>query len=77
MKAQSDASARSGQQASSDSNAHSDPKAHGLAVGFGVDQDVYSCLGAHNVVKRYRSAGAAGGQPFLDQLAAWKKRLDM
>jgi argininosuccinate lyase len=53
-------------------------KVHGSpSVGFVVDKDVYSCLGAHNVVKRYRSAGAAGGQPFLDQLAAWKKRLGM
>jgi argininosuccinate lyase len=55
-------------------------KAHGSAVGLGglfLDNDVYSCLGAHNVVKRYQSAGAAGGQPFLDQLAAWKERLGM
>jgi argininosuccinate lyase len=42
-----------------------------------VDQDVYTCLGARNVVKRYQSAGAAGGKPFEDQLAAWKKRLGM
>lgn len=40
-----------------------------------VGADVYEALGAKNVVKRYRSAGAAGGQPFLDQLAYWKKRL--
>jgi argininosuccinate lyase len=40
-----------------------------------VDQDVYTCLGARNVVKRYQSAGAAGGKPFEEQLAAWKKRL--
>lgn len=40
-----------------------------------VDQDVYTCLGAHNVVKRYQSAGAAGGKPFEDQLKAWKERL--
>jgi argininosuccinate lyase len=40
-----------------------------------VGTDVYEALGAKNVVKRYRSAGAAGGQPFLDQLAQWKKRL--
>src|ERR1700744_5519080 len=26
-----------------------------------VTEDVYSCLGAKNVVKRYQSAGAAGG----------------
>jgi argininosuccinate lyase len=40
-----------------------------------VDQDVYSCLGAANVVKRYKSAGAAGGKPFEEQLEAWKQRL--
>jgi argininosuccinate lyase len=42
-----------------------------------VDDDVYTCLGAHNVVKRYQSAGAAGGKPFEAQLAAWKKRLNV
>jgi argininosuccinate lyase len=42
-----------------------------------VDQDVYQALGARNVVKRYRSAGAAGGKPFEEQLAAWKQRLGM
>jgi argininosuccinate lyase len=42
-----------------------------------IGPDVYEALGAKNVVKRYRSAGAAGGQPFLDQLAHWKKRLGM
>jgi argininosuccinate lyase len=40
-----------------------------------VDQDVYNALGAANVVKRYQSAGAAGGKPFEEQLAAWKQRL--
>jgi argininosuccinate lyase len=40
-----------------------------------VTKDVYKSLGAKNVVKRYRSTGAAGGKPFEDQLAAWKKRL--
>jgi argininosuccinate lyase len=40
-----------------------------------VDGSVYDCLGAANVVKRYQSAGAAGGKPFEDQLAAWKQRL--
>jgi argininosuccinate lyase len=44
-------------------------------LGFAVTDDVYTCLGAANVVKRYRSAGAAGGKPFEDQLAAWKQRL--
>jgi argininosuccinate lyase len=48
-------------------------QAHG--AGVSLTDDVYNALGAHNVVKRYRSAGAAGGQPFLDQLEAWKKRL--
>jgi len=47
----------------------------GTAVLPRLDQDVYSCLGAHNVVKRYQSAGAAGGKPFEDQLKAWKERL--
>ena len=40
-----------------------------------VTDDVYTCLGAANVVRRYQSAGAAGGKPFEDQLAAWKQRL--
>ena len=42
-----------------------------------VTDDVYTCLGAANVVKRYQSAGAAGGKPFEDQLAAWKERLSV
>jgi argininosuccinate lyase len=42
-----------------------------------IDKDVYNALGAHNVVKRYQSAGAAGGKPFEDQLAAWKQRLGL
>jgi argininosuccinate lyase len=49
--------------------------AHGAAVG--LSHDLYDALGAKNVVKRYQSAGAAGGKPFEDQLAAWKKRLGM
>lgn len=50
--------------------------AHGASsMGLRVTDDVYSCLGAHNVVKRYQSAGAAGGKPFEDQLKAWKQRL--
>jgi argininosuccinate lyase len=40
-----------------------------------VTDEVYSCLGARNVVKRYQSAGAAGGKPFEEQLKAWKERL--
>jgi argininosuccinate lyase len=42
-----------------------------------VADDVYTCLGAANVVKRYQSAGAAGGKPFEAQLKAWKERLGM
>ena len=42
-----------------------------------VDTDVYNALGAKNVVKRYQSAGAAGGKPFEEQLESWKKRLGM
>jgi argininosuccinate lyase len=48
-------------------------KAHGSDAK--VTDEVYSALGARNVVKRYQSAGAAGGKPFEEQLAAWKKRL--
>jgi argininosuccinate lyase len=50
-------------------------KAHGSAVC--LTDDVYNALGAHNVVKRYQSAGAAGGKPFEDQLRAWKERLGL
>lgn len=46
-------------------------------VQVALTDEVYSCLGAHNVVKRYQSAGAAGGKPFEDQLKAWKERLGM
>jgi argininosuccinate lyase len=42
-----------------------------------IGQDVFDALGARNVVNRYRSAGAAGGEPFRQQLAEWKKRLGM
>jgi len=48
-------------------------KTHGSAVV--ITDEVYQALGARNVVKRYQSAGAAGGKPFEEQLAAWKKRL--
>ena len=40
-----------------------------------LTEDIYNCLGAANVVKRYQSAGAAGGKPFEEQLKAWKERL--
>ncbi|GIW77518.1 MAG: argininosuccinate lyase [Phycisphaerae bacterium] len=39
-----------------------------------VTDDVYTCLGAENVVNRYQSTGAGGGKPFDEQLRAWKKR---
>ena len=42
-----------------------------------ITDDVYTSLGAANVVKRYQSAGAAGGKPFEEQLAAWKTRLNV
>jgi len=45
--------------------------------GSKIGPDVFDALGARNVVKRYQSAGAAGGKPFEEQLAAWKKRLGM
>ena len=48
-------------------------KAHGAGVVVG--EDIFEALGAKNVVKRYRSAGAAGGEPFENQLAEWKTRL--
>jgi argininosuccinate lyase len=47
------------------------------SLGVEVSDEVYTCLGAANVVKRYKSAGAAGGKPFEEQLSAWKKRLGM
>ena len=42
-----------------------------------LTQEVYESLGARNVVKRYRSAGAAGGEPLMQQLEDWKRRLGM
>jgi argininosuccinate lyase len=51
-------------------------RSHGRAAVVLTDE-VYTALGAHNVVRRYRSAGAAGGKPFEDQLAAWKQRLGL
>jgi argininosuccinate lyase len=42
-----------------------------------IGTDIYEALGARNVVNRYRSAGAAGGEPLKQQLEAWKKRLGM
>lgn len=40
-----------------------------------IGPDVYESLGSRNVVKRYRSPGAAGGAPFVERLAEWKQRL--
>ena len=57
------------------SGPHPSPLPEGEGTGIVVTDDVYSCLGAANVVKRYQSAGAAGGKPFEDQLKAWKERL--
>jgi argininosuccinate lyase len=46
-------------------------------AGVMLTDELYSVLGAKNVVKRYQSAGAAGGKPFEEQLKAWKQRLGM
>ena len=42
-----------------------------------IEEDVFECLGARNVVARYQSAGAAGGAPLKKQLAEWKERLGL
>jgi argininosuccinate lyase len=42
-----------------------------------LSKDVFDALGARNVVNRYQSAGAAGGEPLRRQLDDWKKRLGM
>jgi argininosuccinate lyase len=42
-----------------------------------IGQDLFEALGAKNVVKRYQSAGAAGGKPFEESLKQWKERLGM
>ncbi len=41
-----------------------------------IDKDVFEHLGAVNVVARYRSLGAAGGAPLVEQLARWRERLE-
>jgi argininosuccinate lyase len=48
-------------------------KSHDVPVT--LTNDVYSSLGARNVVSRYKSPGAAGGEPLKKQLEEWKKRL--
>lgn len=45
--------------------------------GVKLTEDVYSALGAANVVSRYQSTGAAGGKPFREHLAVWKKRVGL
>ena len=47
------------------------------ADGSKVGADVFESLGAKNVVRRYRSAGAAGGAPYSQRLAQWKQRLGL
>ena len=42
-----------------------------------ISKDLFDALGARNVVNRYQSAGAAGGEPLRRQLEDWKKRLGM
>src|SRR3989440_7770485 len=42
-----------------------------------ISKDVFEAMGARNVVNRYQSAGAAGGEPLRRQLDDWKKRLGM
>ena len=42
-----------------------------------IKEDVYDALGSRNVVKRYRSPGAAGGPPFVQRLAEWKDKLKL
>ncbi len=40
-----------------------------------VGEDVYECLGARNVARRYRSAGAGGGEPVKKALEFWQGKL--
>ena len=42
-----------------------------------IGADIFGALGARNVVSRYKSAGAAGGEPLRRQLENWKDRLGM
>lgn len=46
----------------------------GTKTGVRVDEGVYGCLGARNVVRRYRSGGAAGGEPLQRQLEMLRGR---
>jgi argininosuccinate lyase len=40
-----------------------------------IGSDVYDCLGAANVVGRYRTEGAAGAEQLKRQMAFWEKKL--
>ncbi|MHC4443663.1 MAG: argininosuccinate lyase [Planctomycetota bacterium] len=40
-----------------------------------IGKDVYSYLGAENVVRRYQSAGNAGTKSVIQQIKFWKKKL--
>jgi argininosuccinate lyase len=42
-----------------------------------IDSELFESLGPANVVRRYRSPGAAGGEPLRHQLAEMKRRLRM
>jgi len=46
-----------------------------VCPGITIGPDVREALGAANVVSRYRSPGASGGQPLREQLRRWKQRL--
>jgi argininosuccinate lyase len=62
------------------SQLHLDEFQHALdehQVAVKLTEGIFQCLGPHNVVKRYQSAGAAGGKPFEEQLKSWKQRLGM
>lgn len=42
-----------------------------------IGPDVLDALGARNVVRRYRSSGAAGGEPLQAQVENWRRKLGM
>jgi argininosuccinate lyase len=41
-----------------------------------IDSDVAECLGAANVVRRYRSDGAGGPEQLKEQFAHWRRKLE-
>ncbi|MGA2497651.1 MAG: argininosuccinate lyase [Tepidisphaeraceae bacterium] len=63
--------------AQAEARRHEGTEARSAEKPIRVTEEVYTCLGAHNVVKRYQSAGAAGGKPLEESLAKWKERLGM